>query len=108
MERGRAMAIRARPAASGLFLLFLTFATWFSPSLASSSDHKYAKGDLVPLYVNKIGPFQNPTYVFIIFLLVTRSLSLSCTRTRTHTLTHTHTETNTDLLFYDILNICNC
>lgn len=27
---------------------------------ASGSDHKYARGDPVPLYANKVGPFHNP------------------------------------------------
>lgn len=36
---------------------------WLFGSLnvhASAGDHKYAKGDFVPLYANKVGPFHNP------------------------------------------------
>ncbi|KAM7523896.1 hypothetical protein LguiA_013798 [Lonicera macranthoides] len=28
---------------------------------SDSSNHKYKAGDQVPLYVNKVGPFQNPS-----------------------------------------------
>jgi transmembrane 9 superfamily protein 1 len=27
---------------------------------ATASNHKYAAGDYVPLYANKVGPFHNP------------------------------------------------
>lgn len=27
---------------------------------ASGANHKYAQGDPVPLYANKVGPFHNP------------------------------------------------
>eukprot|EP00252_Welwitschia_mirabilis_P000896 TRINITY_DN10892_c0_g1_i3.p1 TRINITY_DN10892_c0_g1~~TRINITY_DN10892_c0_g1_i3.p1 ORF type:complete len:594 (+),score=64.95 TRINITY_DN10892_c0_g1_i3:213-1994(+) len=30
----------------------------------SASDHKYKPGDHVPLYVNKVGPFQNPSETY--------------------------------------------
>lgn len=28
---------------------------------SDASDHRYKAGDLVPLYVNKVGPYHNPT-----------------------------------------------
>ncbi|KAK3000889.1 hypothetical protein RJ639_021508 [Escallonia herrerae] len=31
-----------------------------SPALASESDHKYQQGDAVTLWVNKVGPYNNP------------------------------------------------
>ncbi|KAH9317376.1 hypothetical protein KI387_019145, partial [Taxus chinensis] len=33
----------------------------------SASDHKYKAGDEVPLYVNKVGPFQNPSETYRYF-----------------------------------------
>lgn len=32
----------------------------FSPIMSDAINHKYQKGDSVPLYANKIGPFHNP------------------------------------------------
>ncbi|XP_059065674.1 transmembrane 9 superfamily member 2-like isoform X2 [Cryptomeria japonica] len=32
-----------------------------------ASDHKYSKGDQVPLYANKVGPFNNPTEAYQYF-----------------------------------------
>nr|DAD24290.1 TPA_asm: hypothetical protein HUJ06_025754 [Nelumbo nucifera] len=40
-----------------VFFLFLLFA---SPAFASESDHKYQQDDLVTLWVNKVGPYNNP------------------------------------------------
>ncbi|KAI5069312.1 hypothetical protein GOP47_0015613 [Adiantum capillus-veneris] len=36
-------------------------------AVASASDHKYVKGDPVPLYANKVGPFQNPSETYRYF-----------------------------------------
>ncbi|KAI5063248.1 hypothetical protein GOP47_0021795 [Adiantum capillus-veneris] len=33
-------------------------------TLSSESDHRYAPGDPVPLYANKVGPFQNPSETY--------------------------------------------
>lgn len=33
---------------------------------ASASDHKYKEKDKVPLYANKIGPFNNPRLVLYV------------------------------------------
>ncbi|CAI5950181.1 unnamed protein product [Closterium sp. NIES-65] len=34
---------------------------------ASASDHRYGQGDSVPLYVNKVGPFSNPSETYKFF-----------------------------------------
>ncbi|KAH7307317.1 hypothetical protein KP509_22G054000 [Ceratopteris richardii] len=36
-------------------------------SFSSESDHRYAKGDPVPLYANKVGPYQNPSETYRYF-----------------------------------------
>ncbi|KAM6581027.1 hypothetical protein CsatA_004801 [Cannabis sativa] len=48
-------AVRSLPllTLASLFLLF-------SPTFASDSDHKYKKEDAVTLWVNKVGPYNNP------------------------------------------------
>lgn len=60
-----------------LVLVFLTILTFSAPSATSSaSDHSYNVGDNVPLFVNKIGPLNNPRYhlpprfQFVYFLLL--------------------------------------
>lgn len=40
----------------------LTLMTVFSQVRSDVSHHKYEKGDHVPLYANKVGPFHNPRY----------------------------------------------
>lgn len=37
---------------------------------SDASNHKYKNGDVVPLYANKVGPFQNPRYYQISFVNV--------------------------------------
>lgn len=36
----------------------------FSPIMSDAINHKYQKGDSVPLYANKIGPFHNPSETY--------------------------------------------
>ncbi|CAI9765315.1 unnamed protein product [Fraxinus pennsylvanica] len=48
-----------RPAAL-LSLLLAAVRLLFSPALASESDHKYQPDDPVTLWVNKVGPYNNP------------------------------------------------
>lgn len=45
-----------------LVLAFLLCLTGCANVYASGSDHKYAAGDPVPLYANKVGPFHNPRW----------------------------------------------
>ncbi|PPD89851.1 hypothetical protein GOBAR_DD13198 [Gossypium barbadense] len=40
--------------------LFVVVFIFFSPVLASESDHKYQPDDPVTLWVNKVGPYNNP------------------------------------------------
>lgn len=49
----------------GLLFVSALLVILTSPSVVRSdaSNHKYKSGDLVPLYVNKVGPFQNPRSV---------------------------------------------
>ncbi|KAH1040397.1 hypothetical protein J1N35_042140 [Gossypium stocksii] len=42
------------------FSLFAFFFLFLSPALASESDHKYQSDDPVTLWVNKVGPYNNP------------------------------------------------
>eukprot|EP01018_Ginkgo_biloba_P031816 Gb_08315 [translate_table: standard] len=42
------------------FLLVLFALAWGGQVQGGYSDHKYGTGDHVPLYANKVGPFQNP------------------------------------------------
>ncbi|XP_074564264.1 transmembrane 9 superfamily member 2-like [Curcuma longa] len=44
-----------------LFLLLLACGSRVG---ADESDHKYKEGDHVPLYVNKVGPFHNPSETY--------------------------------------------
>ncbi|KAK4800721.1 hypothetical protein SAY86_021208 [Trapa natans] len=41
-------------------LLFLVLVSVVSPALASDSDHRYQPDDQVTLWVNKVGPYNNP------------------------------------------------
>ncbi|GAB2291168.1 Transmembrane 9 super member 1 [Dionaea muscipula] len=47
-----------RSTSTAIFLVY--FFLLFSPSLASESDHKYNPDDPVTLWVNKVGPYNNP------------------------------------------------
>lgn len=51
---------------SPLLLLLLALA-WAAQVQGGYSDHKYSKGDHVPLYANKVGPFQNPSETYRYF-----------------------------------------
>lgn len=52
----------------GFFLLLLTTLDLFvSPITASSFDHRYNVGDTVPLFVNIVGPLNNPRLVIAVF-----------------------------------------
>ncbi|KAK5837217.1 hypothetical protein PVK06_013027 [Gossypium arboreum] len=42
------------------FSLFAFLFLFLSPALASESDHKYQSDDPVTLWVNKVGPYNNP------------------------------------------------
>lgn len=58
----------ACPMAFYIYLgLFLFVALQIPGAIASGSDHKFAKGDPVPLYANKVGPFQNPSETYKYF-----------------------------------------
>ncbi|KAL7617505.1 transmembrane 9 superfamily member 5 [Lactuca sativa] len=49
----------------GFFLLLLTTLDLFvSPITASSFDHRYNVGDTVPLFVNIVGPLNNPSETY--------------------------------------------
>ncbi|KAJ7947991.1 Transmembrane 9 superfamily member [Quillaja saponaria] len=47
-----------------LFLVFLTLALSTRLSTASPADHRYNVGDQVPLFVNKVGPLNNPSETY--------------------------------------------
>ncbi|KAK0589172.1 hypothetical protein LWI29_010647 [Acer saccharum] len=47
-------------AVRSLSFAFLLLLLLLSPSLASESDHKYQQDDPVTLWVNKVGPYNNP------------------------------------------------
>ncbi|GLJ23309.1 hypothetical protein SUGI_0440950 [Cryptomeria japonica] len=49
-----------------LVLGFLVL-SWGAQVQAGYSDHKYNEGDHVPLYANKVGPFQNPSETYRYF-----------------------------------------
>lgn len=51
----------------GMACVVLIFIAQIYPTLGSASNHKYAKGDPVPLYANKVGPFQNPSETYRYF-----------------------------------------
>nr|ABK25212.1 unknown [Picea sitchensis] len=53
----------------GMFLvLALALAFVFAYGVeGSASDHRYSKGDHVPLYANKVGPFHNPSETYRYF-----------------------------------------
>lgn len=45
------------------FLIIAIIATCLGSQVRSdASDHRYNRGDPVPLYANKVGPFHNPRY----------------------------------------------
>ncbi|XP_059631953.1 transmembrane 9 superfamily member 1-like [Cornus florida] len=48
------------------FSIFLIFSLFFftSPTSGSESDHKYQAGDPVTLWVNKVGPYNNPQEIY--------------------------------------------
>jgi len=49
---------------------------------SDASDHRYNKGDSVPFYANKVGPFHNPRSDFqSLFLLLTFTNSCFCFKT---------------------------
>ncbi|KAK9126389.1 hypothetical protein Scep_015235 [Stephania cephalantha] len=48
----------------GAFLFIAGFAMSFQISIASQSDHRYAVGEDVPLYVAKVGPLNNPSEAY--------------------------------------------
>ncbi|WOG97452.1 hypothetical protein DCAR_0416792 [Daucus carota subsp. sativus] len=52
-----------------IFIPFLLLQALINLPLARSnpSNHKYKSGDPVPLYVNKVGPFQNPSETYRYF-----------------------------------------
>ncbi|KAK4491253.1 hypothetical protein RD792_001988 [Penstemon davidsonii] len=50
-------------AAAAVLLIFL------SPALASESDHKYKHDDPVTLWVNKVGPYNNPQETYNYYIL---------------------------------------
>ncbi|KAG4967494.1 Transmembrane 9 superfamily member 5 [Glycine soja] len=47
-----------------LFLLLLLLCATLEFSSSSPSDHLYNVGELVPLFVNKVGPFNNPSETY--------------------------------------------
>lgn len=49
---------------SSLLLMFLCFVVGIK---SDASDHKYKLGDPVPLYANKVGPFNNPSETYRYF-----------------------------------------
>ncbi|WOL02614.1 transmembrane 9 superfamily member 3-like [Canna indica] len=48
-----------------LAALLLCF--WVSRIVSDASDHRYKRGDPVPLYANKVGPFHNPSETYRYF-----------------------------------------
>ncbi|XP_021767185.1 transmembrane 9 superfamily member 1-like [Chenopodium quinoa] len=51
------------------FLISFIFSLLSSPSLASESDHKYEPDEKVILWVNKVGPYNNPQETYNYFSL---------------------------------------
>ncbi|KAK2966679.1 hypothetical protein RJ640_002377 [Escallonia rubra] len=49
-----------RPTVRSSLLTAIIAVLVVSPALASESDHKYQSGDAVTLWVNKVGPYNNP------------------------------------------------
>ncbi|OIW08500.1 hypothetical protein TanjilG_03176 [Lupinus angustifolius] len=50
-----------------LFLILCTILHFSSSSIAASpppSDHRFNVGDLIPFFVNKVGPFNNPSETY--------------------------------------------
>ncbi|KAL6007752.1 Transmembrane 9 superfamily member 1 [Asimina triloba] len=54
---------------SCLLPILLCFIVFAIPSSASESDHKYQIGDPVTLWVNKVGPYNNPQETYNYFSL---------------------------------------
>ncbi len=52
---------------SYLLLLGIVLLSIASPLLCDAK--KYARGDVIPVYANKIGPFQNPTETYRFYTL---------------------------------------
>ncbi|KAL8155886.1 hypothetical protein AgCh_001076 [Apium graveolens] len=50
-------------------LLLLLFCFLLSPAFASDSDHKYQADDPVTLWVNKVGPYNNPQETYNYYTL---------------------------------------
>ncbi|BBN04783.1 ABC-2 type transport system permease protein [Marchantia polymorpha subsp. ruderalis] len=48
-------------------LIFSVLVSQQSGVIGSASDHKYKEGDEVPLYANKVGPFNNPSETYRYF-----------------------------------------
>ena len=48
------------PGMSVLLLFFITLGFSFRFVTPSADDHRYNVGDHVPLFVNKVGPLNNP------------------------------------------------
>lgn len=61
------MAILSRNRLGIVWFMALICVPQLHWTLGSESDHKYAKGDFVPLYANKVGPFQNPSETYRYF-----------------------------------------
>lgn len=88
-----------------LILLLLLFTTLQSSSVtASTSNHIYNVGDIVPFFVNKVGPFNNPrstipfTSIFIQF-----SFSYFFPFSFNFSLYHSHLQWNLWILWITIL-----
>lgn len=67
MPRGVALGLLAFLCAAHLQLHATVAAGLRTPtatrrSLLGESDHKYAMGDAINLYANKVGPFHNPRF----------------------------------------------
>ncbi|XP_077235779.1 transmembrane 9 superfamily member 3-like [Tasmannia lanceolata] len=49
------------------FLIFLALSIFAGPAKSSPDDHRYAAGDPVPLFANKVGPYHNPSETYRYF-----------------------------------------
>jgi transmembrane 9 superfamily protein 1 len=63
------MARRGGPCRAMLLVVAVVVACGFAGVEvdATASNHKYAAGDYVPLYANKVGPFHNPSETYMYF-----------------------------------------
>ncbi|XP_022945976.1 transmembrane 9 superfamily member 1-like [Cucurbita moschata] len=52
--------VRFIPLTWPFIIIFFFFLFLLSPALAAESDHKYQPGESVVLWVNKVGPYNNP------------------------------------------------